>query len=65
MASARAGLELPATSLIAPLLAAIAVSKVGVARSRRPDNKAAARLAIRGRPQVHDFSRAYAAVSGL
>src|ERR1700716_1834134 len=49
IASARAGLELPATSLIAPLLlaatvrrlAAIAVSAAGYAR---PDNKDVARL---------------------
>ncbi len=76
MASASAGLELPATSLIAPFLAAITASRapgeidlvinsassssfgavcdpgcrplVETAHARRPDNKEAARLAIRG-----------------
>src|SRR5690349_11689357 len=50
MAPARAGLELPATSLIAPLFAVIRCLPARIpAYSRGSDNKAGTGLAIRGR----------------
>src|SRR5438874_1506139 len=70
MASASAGLELPATSLIVPLLAAfprlLAAIMVSVqSQTQRPDNKERLRLAISRRGVFQVFARRTAVTDAL